>query len=514
MIREHTVFIFVAIFIFASGIFALPVFASVTDGTIDGSGKYAWSENTGWIDFGTTQGNVHITDTALTGYAWSENTGWISLNCSNTNSCATVDYKVANDSNGTLSGYAWSENVGWIQFNPTGGGVTINASGEFLGYAWGENIGWLVLNCSTTSSCATVDYKVKTDWLPQSARPRSSALIALITAPPVPAPTRVQVTTTAVSVRLTWVDPVAENFSDIVILRNAGGGTFISGDIYATVVKGVQTFTDRTVISGETYKYFIRSRGTAGNIDVNTDTILVAVPLLQAPKAEEQKKDAQANAEKIVEEQKIELPAPVPAVPEEVKTVLAPDTATVARAVGKVADASFEQSVREIPQFAAIIPEGAEQTAVVGFIAYGTQATVKLGEGERAGVLDSYRKAYGDLPKTETEWQDALRIGAGALPERENSATEAQAVAVFQKIYKRAPVIAYTDASTSVLKAIESADQKALATLAYGLRPEVRNLSNEQKGIGVFKGTFGRDPKSAEDWDAVRMVAYSGVASP
>lgn len=159
--------------LFASSVFVLfksPVLASSTDGTIDSSDKYAWSENAGWLNFGTSQGNVHVTDSALSGYAWAENIGWISLNCSNDSSCATVDYKVANDGEGTLSGYAWSENAGWVNFNPTYGGVTINSSGEFLGYAWGENIGWVVFNCSTTSSCGTVDYKVKTDWRPQSTR--------------------------------------------------------------------------------------------------------------------------------------------------------------------------------------------------------------------------------------------------------------------------------------------------------------------------------------------------------
>ncbi len=147
------------------------VFASITDGTIDNTYKYAWGENIGWINFGTSEGNVHITDSELTGYAWSENTGWISLNCSNDSSCSTVDYKVSNDGQGNLSGYAWSENTGWINFNPTYGGVSIDSSGNFSGYAWGENIGWIVFNCETTNSCGTVDYKVKTDWRPQSARP-------------------------------------------------------------------------------------------------------------------------------------------------------------------------------------------------------------------------------------------------------------------------------------------------------------------------------------------------------
>lgn len=165
--------IIIALFV-VSAIFAVSqtdVLASSTDGTIDSTYKYAWNENAGWIDFGTTEGNVHISDSALTGYAFGETVGWISLNCSNDSSCATADYKISNDGAGNLSGYAWNENTGWINFNPSGGGVSVNSSGEFLGNAWSENVGWIVFNCATTSSCGTVDYKVKTDWRVQGVRP-------------------------------------------------------------------------------------------------------------------------------------------------------------------------------------------------------------------------------------------------------------------------------------------------------------------------------------------------------
>jgi len=54
----------------------------------------------------------------VTGYAWSESIGWISFNCSDDNSCGTVDYGVnINPSTGNISGYAWSSNIGWISFN-------------------------------------------------------------------------------------------------------------------------------------------------------------------------------------------------------------------------------------------------------------------------------------------------------------------------------------------------------------------------------------------------------------
>ncbi|MDD5071714.1 MAG: carboxypeptidase-like regulatory domain-containing protein [Patescibacteria group bacterium] len=150
----------------------LGAFASSTDGVIDSVRQYAWTENSGWLNFGTSEGNVHVFDMVLTGYAWGENVGWISLNCANDNSCDISDYKVANDGEGNLSGYAYGENIGWINFNPENGGITINRTGDFSGYAWGENIGWVVFNCATTNSCATVDYGIKTDWRPRSARPQ------------------------------------------------------------------------------------------------------------------------------------------------------------------------------------------------------------------------------------------------------------------------------------------------------------------------------------------------------
>lgn len=141
--------------------------AYATTGTIDSTDKYAWGENIGWINFGSSQGNVVVSDTELTGFAWGENIGWISLNCSNTNTCAAVDYKVSNTIGGKLSGYAWSENTGWINFTPEFGvNPYISDIGEFRGLAWGENVGWINFNCAYAGTCATVDFKVKTDWLP------------------------------------------------------------------------------------------------------------------------------------------------------------------------------------------------------------------------------------------------------------------------------------------------------------------------------------------------------------
>ncbi len=166
MARWHSIKRQFAFFLLALSL-ALPsvTLASVTDGTIDGTNKYATfvESGVGRVNFGTADGNVHITDSAITGYGWSETFGWINLSPSGAG--------VANDGEGNLSGYAWGEQTGWINFDPANGGVTISSAGVFSGYAWAQNVGWLSFNCSDRSVCATDDYKVVTDWRPRSARP-------------------------------------------------------------------------------------------------------------------------------------------------------------------------------------------------------------------------------------------------------------------------------------------------------------------------------------------------------
>jgi hypothetical protein len=159
-----------AIFFFFVLVFSPSAARAGHIGVIDSTERYAWGENIGWVDFGTSQGAVRINNGELSGYAWGENIGWISLNCQNNNSCDQAKFAVSVGEDGRLSGYAWGENVGWINFQPGGGGVTINADGVFFGYAWGENVGWIVFNCATTQSCDQVSYLVSTDWRPSQAR--------------------------------------------------------------------------------------------------------------------------------------------------------------------------------------------------------------------------------------------------------------------------------------------------------------------------------------------------------
>lgn len=131
-------------------LFPLGAHASQTQGTIDSTLKYAWSDNAGWINFGASTGNVQVTDAALTGYAWSSTYGWINLN--------PAQGGITNTSAGLLSGFAWGESLGWIDFS----GVSIDGTGHFHGAATGSLVGTLTFDCT---NCAVV-----TDWRPLSDR--------------------------------------------------------------------------------------------------------------------------------------------------------------------------------------------------------------------------------------------------------------------------------------------------------------------------------------------------------
>lgn len=171
----------------------------------------------------TTKSAQDCSSLELTGYAYSENIGFISFNCSNNDTCATVNYKVVIDgATGKFTGFAWSENIGWINFGPEGpypgppgqevklstgsgkvtgwaracavfasdcsgalksdsarGGwdgwirtadgsydITLNDStDEFEGWAWGGDIiGWISFNCLNEGTCAVSDYKVESSF--------------------------------------------------------------------------------------------------------------------------------------------------------------------------------------------------------------------------------------------------------------------------------------------------------------------------------------------------------------
>lgn len=133
------------------------------------------------------------------------------------------------------------------------------------------------------------------------------------------------------------------------------------------------------------------------------------------------------------------------------------------------------------------------------FITYGTKSTKHLGAGERAGVINSFKAAFGKLPETETDWEDVIKIGNGRWPTQRSVNAENKAKEMFKKIYLK-------DANME-----NSNDNAAVTIMSYGLRPFQRNMASEKTAIKTFESIFKYSPSSATDWDAVRAIAYSGA---
>jgi len=82
--------------------------------------------------------------TTLTGFAWSDNVGWISFGSGSNTGSVTYEVKLietpGEPTNYSLQGFAWSDNVGWIKFDPTLTGI----SGQ------GDNFGAKVIGNTIT----------------------------------------------------------------------------------------------------------------------------------------------------------------------------------------------------------------------------------------------------------------------------------------------------------------------------------------------------------------------------
>jgi hypothetical protein len=142
------------------------------------------------------------------------------------------------------------------------------------------------------------------------------------------------------------------------------------------------------------------------------------------------------------------------------------------------------------------------QTAVNTFITYGVDDNTKrLGEGERAAVINSYKSAYGKLPNSESELNDVIKIANGRWPSATNTNSENKAKTEFRNIYKR-------EANMN-----NANDNAAVTIMAYGLRQraENRNLNSESAGLKIFRGIYGRMPQNTQDWNILQAITYSGA---
>jgi len=170
--------------------------------------------------------------------------------------------------------------------------------------------------------------------------------------------------------------------------------------------------------------------------------------------------------------------------------------------LGKSIDLSGEQEASK--KYNSIISSDKKislenQELIIDFIFYGTPSTNILGEGERAGVVNSYFKAYGRLPDSQAEWQDVLKIANGRWPSERVATTETKAEVYFKKVYGR-----QADMKNNI-------DENAVMVVSYGLIPSKRNLQSEKIAIKSYKWIYKKAPQDPLSWNIVRAIAYSGA---
>jgi hypothetical protein len=130
------------------------------------------------------------------------------------------------------------------------------------------------------------------------------------------------------------------------------------------------------------------------------------------------------------------------------------------------------------------------------FIVYGTKSTTKLGTGERAGVLHSYKEAFNKMPESEVEWDDVINIATNKFPNIRNTEAEKSVYSIFEEVYNRSVNMSDKDDYTSVM------------VITYGLRPIDRSIENEKQGIKTFIEVYDRLPISTLDWNILRDIVY------
>ncbi len=305
---------------------------------------------------------------------------------------------------------------------------------------------------------------------------------------PPASPSSVKATSDGSKVTLTWGDPSDSDLLRILVLRNAGGSTPISGDPYAYVDKGKGTYTDTAVTAGTTYKYLVRAQDISGNADTNLTSLSVTVT---------------AGAS-------VSTPAPVTATTPPPATVTPPATTTVtppaatpspttpATCSPSIAGCALQPSkVMESAAEFGIALNATDDSALTNFVTNGTsQATVKLGSGERLAVVRDILETLGRASVRAIE-----QISAGEKPTDRNLAKEQaqvnKALPLFKKMLgvSRAPNFKNTN------------EDLAWNTLMYRIRFD-RDLKKEQKGIVRFKKVMGKNPSSPLDWAAVRAYGY------
>jgi len=314
-------------------------------------------------------------------------------------------------------------------------------------------------------------------------------------------------------ITLNWTNPsVTWYFSGVKILRKLNSAPASSGDttatlVYTTTNSLISSFIDTGLADNQKYYYAIYSYYSSS---YSQPTIVFATTDLNSN--EEQATTTEENTNNNNEEQT-----------ENTNTNNNTNTnsnyATLYGLPGSIVDQVSQEEAKQVREqivfvnftdlektiydkivaLAERVLSQDDRYNIAYFIHNGTQTTGIIGAGERGGSIASFRSALSRLPKNELDWQDIIKIANGRWPTQRSLTAENRAKVQFKKVYLR-------DANMN-----QANDNAAVTVMAYGLRPANRNMSSEKVAILTFKYVYKKNPVSAEEWDVVRAIAYSGA---
>ncbi len=277
---------------------------------------------------------------------------------------------------------------------------------------------------------------------------------------------------------ISWVNPVDDDFSYIKIYRSEKPqqlGKLIADNITT------EFFVDKDVENNTRYYYTIRSVDVFGNESANVYTGGGIV----------------YNKVNSVNYRKKQIDNII----SDAVYIITNKFDSIINLIAKKFNLQTENFIKNkyLKKIKASDLESEYQDKIIKFISYGTRESLALGEGERAGVINSFREAFGRLPKTQKDWEDVMKIGSGRWPEQRSELAEQRARLVFSEVYLRQPDMSNPN------------DAAAVVIMSYGLRSDNRNLDSEKVALNIFKKIYNRLAQSAVDWDIVRAIAYSGA---
>lgn len=304
------------------------------------------------------------------------------------------------------------------------------------------------------------------------------------------------------SVNLSWENPTDTDLEGVLIIRV---GEEVDSYINAEAAKSLgevvyndkaEAFDDNNIESNLIYYYLVYTYDEVPNY--SNAQVIKTSPLVKATEDETSKKDAESTqgSDNV---KYTNLGGVSSSVVEEVSGNEARTIHQYNRFVD-MDEIHISLYNRVVSESDSKLLSANSKYSIAYFIRYGSDTTIILGAGERAGVVNSYKSVFSKLPETEEEWKDVIKIANGRWPSERNMTAEQKAQAeIFKTIYKR-------EANMD-----NANDNAAVTVITYGLRPADRNMDSEKAGIKIFESIFGYGPSSANDWDIVRAISYSGA---